>query len=288
MRHRAENRQRRISLLTTLLTWEGRLNNARLRELFDINPIRASEWIRLLRDEKPDWMTLDSKDRSYRATSLVYWSGRKERLSPNETAASLAAYVNLVGLPSYLPDMSDEHALCAACPDISPPKPEICAVVSEAVRAQRSVGITYRSMREPLPHKRTISPHSIVRAGRRWHVRAFCLESEGFRDYAFGRIVDAEILPHLAEVTKAADKAWATMVPVRLMAHPLLTLDQQDVIRFEYFGKAASRVTTCRGPLVAYYIQDVRAALDAEQQRPPDYQLAVSNIEMVRPWVFPS
>lgn len=79
-----------------------------------------------------------------------------------------------------------------------------------------------------------------------------------------------------------------TQVPVRLIAHPLLSIEQQELIRFEYFNKTAARVDTCRGALVAYFIQDVRAALDPEAQRPPDYQLAIENINVVRPWVFPS
>jgi hypothetical protein len=39
--------------------------------------------------------------------------------------------------------------------------------------------------------------------------------------------------------------------------------------------------------LIGYFIQDVRAAIDTKSQQPPDYQLAVANIEEVRPWLFP-
>ena len=84
------------------------------------------------------------------------------------------------------------------------------------------------------------------------------------------------------------DEAWMTMVPVRLVAHPQLTIEQQNLIRFEYFGNTAARVDTCRGALVAYFIQDVRAALNPENQQPPDYQLLVDNFNEVKPWVFPT
>jgi hypothetical protein len=77
-----------------------------------------------------------------------------------------------------------------------------------------------------------------------------------------------------------------TMVPVRLIAHPGLSTEQQDLIRFEYFGNTAARIDTCRGALVPYFIQDVRAALDPQTERPPDFQLAVENIDEVRQWVF--
>jgi hypothetical protein len=39
---------------------------------------------------------------------------------------------------------------------------------------------------------------------------------------------------------------------------------------------------------VSYFIQDVRAAMDVKKQRPPDYQLAVANLDEVRPWLFPN
>lgn len=76
-------------------------------------------------------------------------------------------------------------------------------------------------------------------------------------------------------------------VRVRLVAHPDLTPDQESLIRFEYFNNTAARIDTCRGALIGYFIQDVRAAIDTKTQQPPDYQLAVANIEEVRPWLFP-
>jgi hypothetical protein len=47
-------------------------------------------------------------------------------------------------------------------------------------------------------------------------------------------------------------------------------------------------VETCRGALVGYFIQDMRAAIDVKKQRPPDYQLAVANFDEVSPWLFPA
>jgi hypothetical protein len=38
---------------------------------------------------------------------------------------------------------------------------------------------------------------------------------------------------------------------------------------------------------VNYFIQDIRAAIDIKKQCPPEYQLAISNIKEVKPWLFP-
>jgi hypothetical protein len=282
-----DNPQQRLSILTALLLWEGRLNNSRLRQLFQISSVRASEWMREFREKYPDLLELDSKTKSYLATSKVYQVQRRGQTPSFNPASTLSLYLTLVGLP-HSTQIPQSPAICAAFPDISPPNPRLFALFSDAIRTHRMVVITYRSMRDPQPHKRTLSPHSIVRAGRRWHIRAYCEESQGFRDYSLGRIVDVQSLGQAAEHGDSEDIAWSTMVKVRLIAHPLLTTDQQDLIRCEYFNNTAARVDTCRGALVAYFIQDVRAALSPKEQRPPDYQLAVANLDEVRPWVFPA
>lgn len=278
--------QQRNELLATLATWEGRLSNRRVRDIFGIGLVRASQWIRAFREQHPDWLMFDSKTRSHVATDAVFHAWPSAKGEYDSSSVTLGSYLNLVGLPASTKGGAPDQVVWAAFPDLSPPRPQIFSLISDAIRGRRVITITYRSMRDPQPHSRTISPHSMVRAGRRWHVRAYCDESEGFRDYALRRIVDVQQRERSAEHSAADDRAWMATVPVRLIAHPLLSVEQQDLIRFEYFGNTAARIDTCRGALVPYFIQDVRAALDPETERPPDFQLAVENLHEVRPWVF--
>lgn len=279
--------QSRVALLKTLLKWEGRLNNGRLRELFGLGGTRTSLWIREFRDLHPTWTAWDTKTRSYHATHHVYQDANKRGASSQENVASLTQYLSLVGISHITQASQVRNPLWSAFPDLSAPPAETFARISEAIRLGHALEISYRSMREPVPHQRIIEPHSIVRAGRRWHVRAFCTENQGFRDYALGRIEHPKILNVAAEHQIEDDVAWNTLVYVRLVAHPELTQDQQSLVRFEYFQKTTSRMDTCRGALVSYYVQDVRAATDIKSQHPPEYQLAVENIKEVRPWLFP-
>jgi len=268
----------RLRQLKLLLTWEGRISNSRLREQFGLSSIRASQWIREFRDKAPDWLIMNNIERSFDATPSFY---------ENEDGAEsdLDQYLSIVGLPHAM--NSNRKPIVAAFPDITIPNSRIFSVLSLAARTHRVVEITYRSMSEPEPHKRRLSPHSIVHAGRRWHVRAYCKEKMQFRDYALGRIVDAKLTEMPSEKIMDDDKSWMTEVRVRLVAHPDLTPAQESVIRFEYFKNTSARVVICRGALVSYFIQDIRAAIDIKKQRAPDYQLAVSNIKEVEPWLFP-
>lgn len=287
MHVKGEAQKQRILLMESIILWEGRLNNGRLRELAGLSSVRASEWIREFRKQHPNSTTWDSKTRSYHATHEVYRGARTSDVRRQDDAVSLARYLALVGIPHVVNEPLSERNLWSAFPELSIPKPRIFALVTEAIRTHRALQITYRSMREPIPHQRTISPHSLIRAGRRWHTRAFCSMHQNFRDYALGRIENTELLDARSEHDQLDDTAWATMVPVRLIAHPELSPDQESLIRFEYFNNTAARVDTCRGALVGYFIQDIRAATNVKKQRPPDYQLAIANIEEVRPWLFP-
>ena len=281
MRTKIDGLLQRHALLSCLAIWEGQLTNRRLRELFDMSSVRASEWIREFRDMHPGWLNIETKSKSFIATEVAYRDS-------SALGASLTQYLSLVGLPNTPSATATPQAIWSAFPDLSPPDPRIFAAILIAIRDKTEAVITYRSMREPQPHQRTISPHNLVRAGRRWHVRAYCSETDDFRDYSLRRIqqVARHNLPAVKYETD--DIAWKTTVEVRLIAHPGLSAEQQGLIRYEYFNQTDARVDTCRGALVAYFIQDIRAALNPTKQQPPDYQLAVENVSELRPWVFPA
>ncbi|MDT4796832.1 WYL domain protein [compost metagenome] len=270
---------KRYELLKTLLLWEGRLNNARLRELLDMKVARSSQLIREFRDEHPSWTEWDTVARSYHATAAAY-------RSKIDTATSLAQYLALVGIPHTTSTTSAGQTLWNAFPDLSVPPPRTFAQLASAIRSSRRVQMTYRSMGTPKPHLREISPHSLVRAGRRWHVRAFCSTRQEFRDFALGRIENPKVRNEASERNVIDDTAWNTMLDVRLIAHPALSEEQQNVVRLEYFSNTSARVERCRAALVSYFVQDVRAATDVVRQPPPEFQLAVENMEELGEWMF--
>lgn len=277
----------RLTLLESILLWEGRLNNSRVRELFDIKGVRASEMIREFREKHPFWLEWNSITKSYHATDEVYKDRSNIGEEKHGVATSLSQYLALIGMPSTSFQSSYKYSAWSAFPDISVPSPRIFSILSEAIRLKKAVQITYMSMREPIPHNRVISPHSLVQAGRRWHVRAFSAEHQQFRDYALGRIKAAKMLKSSAEKLEADDEGWMTNVQIRFVAHPDLTEAQEAIIRYEYFSNTSARIDTCRAALVNYYIQDARAATDTTIQKPPEYQLAVANLDEVNQWLFP-
>lgn len=173
----------------------------------------------------------------------------------------------------------------AAFPEIRIVKPQIFSVISHVARSKQKVEITYCSMQEPTPHTLIISPHSVVRSGRHWHVRGYCELNNVFRDFALAHISKATPLHQPTSSQMEDDAEWMTKVPVRLIAHPALSQDQKLVVYLEYFGEASASVTTCRGPLVKYFIEDLPAAVDITTQDPPQYLLAVENVKEIQQWI---
>lgn len=274
----------RASQLELLLHWEGRLNNARVRELFNISQVRSSEWIREFREKYPNWTQWDTKTRSFHATASFQAEWHRDQTG---NANSLSSYLVLTGLPFFGP--SDGTSIVwAAYPDLLAPNPVIFAGILAASRDRLAIEIEYRSMRQPQSHARLISPHSIVRAGRRWHARAYCHESQMFKDFALGRINTVKLIGQLAHSSEADDKEWNCYLKLKLIAHPDLSADQAALVQSEYFRGKKSFIHSCRRALVNYVIQDLRASTDHKAQCPPGYQIAVANVEEVRKWLYPA
>lgn len=272
-----EGRQERDAKVGRILLWEGRVSRGRLVSEYGLSPIRASEWLRDFRESYPEWVAWDSKLKADVATSMAYADA--ERVSnasrPSAISTMLAPYaLNAPGKP-----------LSIAWDFISI-SPRIFSRLNLGIADRLRVSFLYCSMNNPEPHERTIEPHSLLRAGRRWHVRGYCLQRQDFRDFVLGRMSSVKLLtePSLVDVT--TDVAWSTVLQVRIAAHPRLSHAQQLVVRNEYFNGASARVESCRAALLNYMVQELMAATDVDRQPPPDYQLAIENMEECRQWLF--
>ena len=129
----------------------------------------------------------------------------------------LSQYLGLVGIPHSVTEPSQSRAIWAAFPDLSVPSRTFALVQKRFGNGRRC-----KSPIDRCASRLRIcgsSPHSLIRAGRRWHLRAFHDQS-GFRDYALGRVERRSDSIRRLERTEKDDRAWMTKVPVRLVAHP--------------------------------------------------------------------
>lgn len=272
-----EGRQERDAKVGRILLWEGRVSRSRLIAEYGLSPIRASEWLRDFRESFPDWVAWDSKLKASVATSEAYSDAERA------AKASRPSAINAMLVP-YAPDAPGRPLSISW--DFAHTSPRAFSRLNLAIADHLRVKFLYCSMNNPERHERTIEPHTLLRAGRRWHVRGYCLQRQAFRDFVLGRMSKVQLLSEPSEADIATDDAWSTVLPVRLIAHPGLSAAQQLVVRNEYFNGASARVESCRAALLNYMVQELMAATDVDRQVPPDYQLAVENTEECRQWLF--
>jgi predicted DNA-binding transcriptional regulator YafY len=275
----------RYKVMRRIALWEGRLSRGRLMDVLGLSGIRVSQLLREVREETPDWFEWDSKSKSYFVTPTAYKRAQAD-LKTVTSDLSLATYLAEAGIHA---DLAPGAGPVTIVPwGLSQVNPHTFSRIRLAVEQGTRLRIEYRSMRTSEPHTRTVEPHSLIQAGRRWHMRGYCLETSEFRDFVLGRIAKITLLDQKSESTVDEDAKWNAVVQVRIQAHPKMTPGQQDLVRSEYLEGTAARVHSCRGALLPYLVQELRLALDVTKELPPEYQLAVENVEEVRKWLFPA
>lgn len=270
MANRANLRDQRLQHLKTILLWEGELSNKRIRELFGLKNVQASRLIAEFKEAFPE-AYLEEKSRRGVLTSRL----------ETKKGLGLEDYLNLVAnLPNGLEGIEDARV------SLDIVDPAIFALMRQASINQLAVEIVYASMSTTHPTSRIVIPHHLVRAGRRWHARAWCVNHNEYRDFTLGRIHQAALNLGALTLGLPQDIAWETIVDIHLKAHRDLTADQEHVIRQEYFPGAAGRRIETRACLVPYVLQELGAATDPTIQKPPVYQLEVGNVKEIKAWMW--
>lgn len=269
MTNKPSLKDHRFRIMEGVLAWEGKIGNARVRQLFGLQPVQASRLLADFRAYMGDQLVEDSRTKVWRPAD-------HGRLVPELT---LVEYARLVETP-------DESCIVDARVDLTDIRPTLFAALRKAAVTSTGITISYASMTTPEFHERTIYPHSIVHVGRRWHVRAWCAKRQEFRDFTLGRIRDAVLTQMPSPTMKKADDAWNQIVDIELAAHHKLDAPRQSVVQMEYFGGAKSRHIPCRACLTQYLIQELRAATNPDVEVPPEFQIEVMNVPALQNALF--
>lgn len=266
-----------LRVIELLLLWEGAAGNERVRDLLDLHFTTVS---RLL----TQYAELNGVGLSY-STAQRSWVADAD-FKPRLTTGTIEEYLAVT-----LTERTQPSSIVVQTQfDFGGVDHRAFAVLHRAIREGVAVTGTHATLRNPAPVVKTFYPHSLVQAGRRWHMRAYVAEAGKFQDIALTRLHDL-ILTGLArhlETEQAQDEAWTTLVPLRVIPHPSLSAGQKQVVRAEYFNGSAARTETVRAALVPYVIHELQAAVSPAKQRPPDFQLCIDGVEGIAKWLMPS
>lgn len=270
MPRRTSAPKQRLEAIEILLLWEGRVSRSRLLDLFDIHETLASRDIAGFRADHPEACEPEMASKSYVAS----WN-----LRPMLTHGRFEEYQRLIGAVGSLDSVSANVPFEHTQIDATVIRFPMFSQIHSAMRLGRCLTVQYRSMSNPEAHERMIRPHSLIQAGPRWHIRAYCAKANGYRDFNLGRISAVSLLEQASLPGQEQDTDWHNIVSIRLVPHRGLSAQQAMMVREEYMGGTAATVFTVRVPMAKYLIQSFRAAVDPERERAPEHLLMVSHPE---------
>ncbi|KGK41716.1 transcriptional regulator [Nitrincola sp. A-D6] len=269
--------QQRYWLIELLAWWEGRVNTSDLIREFHITRQSASKSIKLYLALQPDSLIYNTHQKAYQPT---------ETFNPLYLKNDVAEYLEwatrhtgTLGLSVHLP--YDAVSL--------PPRhiqPEMMRQLVQAIREHRALEVDYVSLTNPDREGRILVPHSFVKTGLRWHLRAWCEKSQEYRDFVLSRFRGVPELEHVSNKTGEDDHAWHTLVEVVFAPDPRLTPAQKEVFEIDYQMQNGELRITTRACLIQYLIQEMQVGIKMLDPDPKAQQLVLVNKDDISEWLF--
>jgi len=258
----------RLRFIERQLLWDREVTLSMLTGAFGILRPEALDSIKTYIELAPENVRpFEPSDRSYKPTASF-----KPKLIP-DSADSLFTIARLAA-PSN-PDFYSVPVLNRST------APGTLAAILTAIEHRVRFEAVYVSMQNPEGTRRSLTPSAIISASNRLHVRAYCWERQGFRDFVLNRFRTTPQLQMGEPDLLPQDSAWEETLEVRLIANPSLSAAQQALITDDYDLNQLEPFKI-RKALITYFLQanllpTSSAELDEAAQMPQRFPvLAVS------------
>ncbi len=114
-----------------------------------------------------------------------------------------------------------------------------------------SVRIHYYSIHSATARWRWITPHALAHDGYRWHVRAWDVEDQEYKDFVLGRISQTEPPVDKGQPPRS-DKDWTTWATIRFRPNGQLSPMQCKAIEHDYAMKDGVATLRVRKAMLHY------------------------------------
>lgn len=262
--------EQRLEFVDFRLFWEGQINRADIMDRFRISMPQASKDLSLYESMAPGNLIYDASAKRYFAAPTFkpqfFEPSADEYLTQLRNIADRTVPVG----DTWLGTLPSAEAMPIPHRRVNV---NVLRSVVGAIKNKRSVRVCYQSMngKRPGPMWRWISPHALGHDGLRWHVRAFCHDTQEFKDFVLSRCLDSD-QERDTEVTASADKNWSEFFSVVLIPNPSLSPDQQQVISQDYCMEYGQIAISVRKALLYYFNKrlrlDVAKAIDDPKETP--------------------
>jgi hypothetical protein len=269
--------QQQLEYIEFKLYWENEICRQDLMSFFGVSRPQASILFRRYQELAPGNLVYDLSSKRYvRSRTFT-----PMLITPEPESYFQHLLASMSPPSDGLPSFSDMAVPCDHPPALERRvDPAVLQKIIEATRHRHSLRILYQSMRSQTPSMRIISPHAFVHDGQRWHVRAHCMQSGGFRDFVLIRIA---VVAGREDVTAdpAEDTEWHETGEVLIGAHPGLSPFQREIIERDYGMVEGVRKVRMRRALIFYFLQRL-GLLRNEGRSPQEQQIVLLNREELR------
>ncbi|MGM0516393.1 MAG: WYL domain-containing protein [Pseudomonadota bacterium] len=274
--------RQRLKLLECTLLLTGWVRTQALTQSFGISRAQASKDFAVYQSLFPGNLVYNRSRKCYEPAD-----GFRPGLLSGRTSEMLDVLAAMRGVDSPV------VALAADGPAVEMLRPmereldlSIFRAVSAAASNGHRVAVSYQSMTRPEPVEVTLSPHTLVYSGFRWHVRAFSDHHGEYRDFVLARMRMAVPLPEEPGVCADGDRDWQEEVTLEVGVHPELPEPQRSVIAADY-GMTDGRIRCpVRRAMVPYFLRLMQIDPEREHPDPKVQQIRLLNAEAIRPLIW--
>jgi hypothetical protein len=244
----ARERLRRVEVL---LWWRGWVGRGDLTEGFGISAAQASGDLQRYGELNPGAMVYHTSRKRYEGTPGMVCVLHE----PSFEEAVQGILGATGGMVRPVGGASGRVAVCV------PPLRRAAAVVERrvfvALAQGRRVRVRYGSVSGGNGRWREFAPQALGHDGLRWHVRAWCMEHEDFRDFVLSRIDEAD-WPGGEFSPPVADEAWEREATLVFEANRELEEDARRAIELDYGMKDGRLELRVREAMVEYCLAQLR------------------------------
>lgn len=262
----------RLSFVERVAWWRGAVNRGDVREVFGISAAQASADLQGYLDLNPGAL-------AYNLTTKRYEASPEMRCVLHRPSLEEAVRVFLGEGAPLSPGKPVEAG--GKVDWFVPPARRASEPVERrvflSVVGGRRLGIRYWSVSSGRATQREIAPHALGHDGYRWHVRAWCFENGGYRDFVLSRIERAE-WPGEVFTPVAKDEDWERNETVVLRPHSDLDETQRKAIERDYEMRGGKLTLTVRAAMKGYLLAHLRVAVTGPGETPRP-----SHLELVEP-----
>lgn len=164
----------------------------------------------------------------------------------------------------------------------------IVAALVNAIQQQLRIEVNYISLSNPEEEVRIFSPHSIVKAGSRFHVRGYCEKAKAYRDFVLSRFREEVQIEGPSPYSIEQDVAWQTHVTLILSPDPRLTSAQSKVLAHDFQMETGLLHISTRAALADYLLKEMQVNTKYLDGKPEAQQLVLVNRDDIKQWLFNS